>query len=64
MDSEALSAEQVKAVSKWPSRREQISMLVGQILGPGSKLSSQFKGAGSKLAAQLKTIIEKEEKPE
>lgn len=64
MDNEALTADQVKAVSKWPSRREQISMLVGQILGPGSKLSSQLKGAGSKLAAQLKTIYEKEEKSE
>jgi large subunit ribosomal protein L10 len=61
MDDEALTAEQVKDVSKWPSRREQISMLVGQILGPGSKLSAQLKGAGGKLAAQLKTIIEKQE---
>lgn len=61
MDSEGLSADQVKAISKWPSRREQISMLVGQILGPGSKLSSQLLGAGSKLAGQLKTIIEKQE---
>jgi large subunit ribosomal protein L10 len=61
MDGEALSPAQVKDISKWPSRREQISMLVGQILGPGSQLSGQLKGAGSKLAAQLKTIIEKQE---
>ncbi len=32
MDGEALTADQVKKVSKWPSRQEQISMLVGQIL--------------------------------
>ncbi len=61
MDGEALTADQVKAISKWPSRREQISMLVGQILGPGSKLSSQLLGAGSKIVGQIKTIIEKQE---
>jgi large subunit ribosomal protein L10 len=61
MDGESLTADQVKAISKWPNRREQISMLVGQILGPGSKISGQLLGAGSKIAGQLKTIIEKQE---
>ncbi len=37
MDGEKLDAEGLKAVSKWPSREEQISLLVGQILGPGSR---------------------------
>ena len=35
MDGEKLDADGLKAVSKWPSREEQISLLVGQILGPG-----------------------------
>lgn len=54
MDGEALSAEKVKEVSKWPNRREQLSLLVGQILGPGSQLSAQIKGPGAKLASQIK----------
>ena len=54
MDSQPLAAEQVKAVSKWPSRMEQLSILSGQILSPGAKLSSQLLGAGAKLASQIK----------
>lgn len=61
MDDEALSAEQVLAVSKWPNREEQIAMLVGQILGPGSGLSAQIKGAGAKLASQIKKLVENKE---
>ncbi len=60
MDGEALRGDQVEAISKWPSRGEQISLLVGQILGPGSKLASQLKGPGGKIAAQLKTIYDVE----
>ena len=33
-------------VSKWPSREEQISILVGQILGPGARLAAQLIGSG------------------
>lgn len=54
MDGEKLSAEQIKAVSKWPSREEQLSLLVGQILSPGATLSAQLLGAGAKLASQIK----------
>src|SRR3954471_13718984 len=32
MDGQALAAEQIKAISKWPSRKEQLSILSGQIL--------------------------------
>ena len=62
MDSEALTAEQVKAISKWPTRQEQISLLVGQILSPGSNLIGQILGSGSKLVSQLKTLVENLEK--
>lgn len=61
MDGEAMDAEQVKAVSKWPNREEQIALLVGQILGPGSTLSAQFLGAGSTLAGQVKKLVENKE---
>lgn len=60
MDGAKLSAADVKAVSKWPSRAEQLSLLVGQILGPGRKLSAQFLGSGAKLASQIKKKGEEE----
>lgn len=61
MDGQSLAADQVTAVSKWPSRLEQLSILSGQILSPGAKLSSQLLGAGSKLASQIKKKSEGEE---
>jgi ribosomal protein L10 len=62
MDGAKLSPAQVKDVSKWPSRQEQLSLLVGQILGPGSRLSSQIGGAGGALVSQVKTHAENLEK--
>lgn len=54
LDGSRLSAEQVKQVSKWPSRQEQLSILLGQILSPGATLSSQLISAGGALASQIK----------
>jgi ribosomal protein L10 len=56
--------QQVKVVSTWPSRGEQLSILAGQILGPGATLASQLIGAGGTLAAQIKQKIEDLEKSE
>jgi large subunit ribosomal protein L10 len=53
MDGDPLTAEQVQQVSKWPSREEQLSMLIGQILGPGAVLSGQLIGPGGTLAGQI-----------
>lgn len=61
MDGDALTADQVKKVSKWPSRTEQISMLVGQILSPGANLSGQLVGPARKIAGQVKKMIENQE---
>lgn len=61
MDGETLSAEQVLAISKWPNRQEQISLLVGQILAPGANLSAQLLGSGAKLAGQIKKLVENKE---
>jgi large subunit ribosomal protein L10 len=61
MDGEALTAEQAVKVSKWPSREEQISLLVGQIVGVGSGLSGQIIGPGSAIASQVKQLADKED---
>jgi len=61
MDGEALSPERVKEISKWPSRTEQLSILSGQILGPGAHLSSQISGPGSALGSQLKEVANRAE---
>ena len=64
MDGDAITADQVKKVSKWPSRTEQISMLVGQILSPGANLSGQLVGPARKIAGQIKKMIEDQEDQE
>ena len=61
MDGEKLTPEKVKEISKWPSREEQLSLLVGQMLGPGSQLSAQLIGPGGQLAGQVKQIAEEDE---
>ncbi len=53
MDGEQLSGPQVEAVSKWPSRTEQLSLLLGQILSPGANLVSQLNSVGGALASQI-----------
>lgn len=54
MDGEKLDQDGLKAVSKWPSREEQVSMLVGQILGPGATLNAALLGPGKMLNSQIK----------
>ena len=61
MDGEKLDADGVAAISKWPNREEQISLLVGQILGPGSQLSGALLGPGKMLNSQIKQIGEGDE---
>jgi large subunit ribosomal protein L10 len=53
MDGERLSADQVAQVATWPSRFEQLSILMGQILSPGANLVSQLESAGGALASQI-----------
>jgi len=55
-----LTAAEVKLVSKWPSREEQLSILLGQILSPGATLVGQLSSLGGALASQIKQIAEKE----
>lgn len=60
LDGEPLTAEDVEKVSKWPSRQEQLSQLVGQILGPGAQLAAQLNGPGGALVSQIKQKAEEE----
>lgn len=53
LDGSALSATDVEMVSKWPSRGEQLSLLLGQILSPGANLVSQLLSPGGALASQI-----------
>lgn len=61
LDGEKLDAKKVEEVSKWPNRREQLSLLLGQILAPGANLLSQINAPGGKLMSQLKKKSEGEE---
>ncbi len=58
LDGEALAGEKIAEVSKWPSRREQIALLLGQVLSPGATLSAQLLGPARLLASQVKKIGE------
>ncbi len=61
MDGEQLTPERVKEISKWPSREEQLSLLVGQVLGPGGQLAAAIQGPGATLASQIKSKSEDED---
>ncbi len=54
MDGESLTPSKLAEISKWPTREEQLSMLVGQILGPGANLLAALAGPGAGLASQIK----------
>jgi ribosomal protein L10 len=60
MDGEQLSAERVLEISKWPSRPEQISIVIGQALSPGAAVVSQMIASGGALASQIEKVAEGE----
>ncbi len=53
-------AEGVERVSKFPTREEAISNVVGCLLGPGGALASALVGPGGAIAGILKAIEEKQ----
>src|SRR6476659_4882007 len=53
MDGQPLAAHEVKAVSKWPTRQEQLAILVGQMLSPGATLAAQLTYVGGALVSQI-----------
>ena len=60
MDGVQLTPARVLEISKWPNREEQLSMLVGQLLGPGGQLAAQLNGPGGALVSQIKSKGEEE----
>ena len=60
MDGERLTPERVREISKWPSRSEQLSLLSGQILGPGASLLAALAGPGGTLASQIQQKSEED----
>lgn len=58
MDGESLTSDKVKEISKWPNRVEQLSLLAGQIMGPGATLAAQLIGPGGTLVGQIKSKSE------
>ena len=48
------------SISKWPNRREQLSILLGQIVGLGATLAAQLTAPGGALASQIKQKAEGE----
>lgn len=61
LDGEKLEAAAAVDVAKWPTREEQIAMLLGQIVGVGAKLASQLISCGGALASQIKQLAEEPE---
>ncbi len=57
-------ADDIKALSKYPTKAEAQAQVVGSILGPARKLAGAIKGPGAKLAGVIKAIEEKLEKGE
>ncbi len=61
LDGDPLTAGQVEQVSKWPTREEQLSTLIGQVLAPGARLASQLISIGGALASQIEQKGKEEE---
>ena len=60
-EGETLDADAIDELSRCPSREELISMIVGQVLAPGSQLAAQLNGPGGQLVGQIRSISEEEE---
>lgn len=61
VEGQSLDVAAVEKLSKSPGRLELISIISGQLLGPGAQLSGQMLGPGGNLAGCVKTIADKEE---
>ena len=55
MNGQPMSAEMVAEVSKWASREETISMVIGQAVGAGANLIAGILGAGGTLVGQIRS---------
>jgi large subunit ribosomal protein L10 len=64
LDGKPLTTDEVLAVSKWPTREEQLSLLSGQLLAPAATLSGQFLAPGAALVSQFESRGEEPEPEE
>jgi large subunit ribosomal protein L10 len=64
MEGEVFKADQIEALSKYPTRQEAQSQLLSMILGAGGQLISATTSGGSNIASILKAMEEKLEKGE
>jgi ribosomal protein L10 len=62
LDGSRLEAGDIKAVAKWPSRAEQLSILSGQISSLASILAGQIGSMGGVLAGQISSRVDDLEK--
>jgi large subunit ribosomal protein L10 len=62
MDGVLFTAEQVEALSKYPTRAEAQAQVVTLILSPARKLAGQVLGPGRKVASLVKAVELKREK--
>ena len=56
MEGEVFGPERVEELSKYPTREESLSNLVGQVLSPGGRVVGALLGVGSRLAAIVKAV--------
>ncbi len=61
LEKQTLDSAQVLDLSKSPTKEELKSIISGQILAMGGKLSAQLLASGGMVASQVKQIAEKEE---
>ena len=59
LEGQSLSADDVDALSKSPSREELIGQIAGLALSPGAQLAGALLGLGGTIAGQLKAMADK-----
>lgn len=64
MEGQKFGADEITALSKYPTREEAQAQAVNVILSPGKNLAGQIVGPGRKIASLIKAIEEKLEKGE
>jgi large subunit ribosomal protein L10 len=64
VDGQLLDGAATTALSKLPNKKELQGIIVGQILGPGSRIAGQLKGPGGSIASQIKSVADKAKEQE
>jgi len=64
MEGQTFGAEQIDALSKYPTREEAQGQLISIVLGPAGQVIGAATSGGSAIASVLETLVEKLEKGE